>query len=464
MASSSGRFASTDPALPETVLVVDDDVSLVETLRSVLEDVGYRVLAAPEGAKAMALMQQENVDLVLTDLVMSGTTGEELLVDIRRAFPDIPVVAMTAFASVPSAAAVTRLGAAEYLSKPMELNQLRDVVRALLERSAPDRQRRRARQTAGKHFHGIIGRSRAMKQLFQQVNRIAPSTVPVLIAGETGSGKELIARALHGASGREPFVPLNCGAIPAGLLESELFGHVRGAFTGADRDHTGLFETAHGGTLFLDEIAELPVGLQAKLLRVLQSGELRRVGDVQPRYVTVRLIAATHRDLHAAIASGAFREDLYYRINVLHLSVPPLRERSTDIPLLAEDFLQQIATREGQPPRQLSPAALAHLVAYPWPGNVRQLLNVLERTAILAEREILEVEDLPAEVRNITTADPLVSRIGTELTLDELEREHILGVLGRVGGNRSRAAKLLGLPRRTLYRRLEDYGVRIDDD
>jgi DNA-binding NtrC family response regulator len=450
-------------SMPETILVVDDDSSLLQTLHGVLADVGYRVLVAAEGEKALAVMQQENVDLVLTDLMMPGTAGDELLGDIRRTFSDIPVIVMTAFASVPNAAAVTRMGAAEYLSKPIELNQLRDVVRVLLDSSVADRQRRRARQTAGKHFQGILGRSRAMQALFQKVNRIATSTVPVLITGETGSGKELIARAVHDASGRQPFVPINCGAIPAGLVESELFGHVRGAFTGADRDHAGLFEAANGGTLFLDEIAELPISLQAKLLRVLQSGEVRRVGDVESRHVTVRLIAATHQDLRAAVEGGAFREDLLYRINVLHLSVPPLRERTSDIPLLAEQFLAQIASREGQPPRQLSPAALAHLVAYPWPGNVRQLLNVLEQAAILAEDTLLEVRDLPAFLRDGTT-NPILGRIGTEITLEELEREHILGVLGRVGGNRSRAAKLLGLPRRTLYRRLEQYGLGGDED
>jgi DNA-binding NtrC family response regulator len=298
-----------------------------------------------------------------------------------------------------------------------------------------------------------------MQALFQQIRRVACASVPVLITGETGVGKELIATAVHRASGRDPFVPVNCSAIPPSLLESELFGHVRGAFTGADRDRVGLFEAADGGTLFLDEIAELPLAVQAKLLRVLQSGELRRVGDVERRHVSVRLIAATHRDLAACVAGGTFREDLFYRINVLHLDVPSLRERMADIPLLAEHVLAAIAARDQQPQKRLTPAAQAYVVAFAWPGNVRQLQNVIERAAAFSDGTLIDAADLPDELRGSAPPAPILERLGHELTLADIEREHILGVLHRVGGNRSRAAEVLGIPRRTLYRRLQEFGV-----
>jgi two-component system, NtrC family, response regulator AtoC len=308
------------------------------------------------------------------------------------------------------------------------------------------------------YLGGMIGRSQVMKQLFQQLDRVAVSTAPLLITGETGTGKELVARAVHAASGRGRFVPVNCGAIPESLLESELFGHVRGAFTGADSDRTGLFEMAEGGTLFLDEIAEMPLALQSKLLRVLQFGELRRVGDSGMRHVQVRVITATHRDLRVARDEGTFREDLFYRIHVLKLDVPPLRERPADIPLLAENFIARIHEREGVVGRRFSAAALGALVAYPWPGNVRELENVLEHAVLLTDETEIGIHDLPAEIRRATpvSTNTLSDRVPT---LAEVERTHILRVLDRVGGNRSRAAVVLGVSRRTLHRRLDEYGV-----
>jgi DNA-binding NtrC family response regulator len=306
---------------------------------------------------------------------------------------------------------------------------------------------------------GVIGRSRAMREVFRQISRVAAAPVPVLVTGETGTGKELIAEAVHRASGRSVFVPVNCSAIPASLLESELFGHVRGAFTGAERDRVGLFEAADGGTIFLDEIAELPLALQSKLLRVLQSGEFRRVGETEVRTAVVRLIAATHRNLEEAVAAGSFREDLFYRINVLRLHVPALRERTADIPLLAETFLSEFGRRDQQPDRTLTQAALAHLAAYPWPGNVRQLRNTIERLAVLCDRDVIDVQDLPDVMRHGPMTSPAYRKLGQDLTLADVEREHILAVLRRVDGNRSRAAEILGMPRRTLYRRLQEYGI-----
>jgi DNA-binding NtrC family response regulator len=281
----------------------------------------------------------------------------------------------------------------------------------------------------------------------------------VLIQGETGSGKELVARAVHSISGRGRFVAINCGAIPANLIESELFGHAKGAFTGADRERRGLFEEADGGTLFLDEVAELPLLLQSKLLRVLQFGELRRLGDTEERKVDVRVIAATHQDLEVAVAEGRFRQDLFYRINVLSLSVPPLRERAADIPLLADRFLAEVAKREGRPAPQLSSEAAQAMMRYSWPGNVLELQNVVERAAVLAPGPVLGTDDLPPEIRGAAPARGATTLIGQDVTVADLERQHILAVLDQVDGNRSRAAEVLGIPRRTLYRRLEEYGV-----
>jgi DNA-binding NtrC family response regulator len=447
------------PPEPERILVVEDHTPLRETLLEVLGAYGYRVLGSHDGQHALRTLQRETVDLVVTDLMMPGMGGEELLQQVRQIYPGIPVITMTSFGSVQSAVALTRAGAADYLTKPLQTDALLGAVRRLLDETRPQRERRRAAGHGYRRVDGIVGRSRPMLQLLQQVSRVAGSQAPVLITGETGVGKELVARAVHRTSGRESFVPLNCGAIPPNLLESELFGHVKGAFTGADRDHTGLFEAADGGTLFLDEIAEMPLALQSKLLRVLQSGELRRVGDTDSRHVQVRVITATHCDVARAVAEGSFREDLFYRINVVRLDVPPLRERTADIPLLAEQFLATIAERDGQPVKHLSPAAIATLITYPWPGNVRELQNVIERTAIFTDGPEIDIQDLPEDIRVSMPASVVYERIGHELTLAELERQHILAVLQRVGGNRSRAAEVLGVPRRTLYRRLEEYGV-----
>jgi two-component system response regulator PilR (NtrC family) len=297
-----------------------------------------------------------------------------------------------------------------------------------------------------------------MRRLFEQIERVAASSANVLVIGETGTGKELVAGAIHRASRRDPFVPINAAAIPADLLESELFGHAKGAFTGAAQAKPGLFEVAHGGTLFLDEIGEMPTQLQAKLLRVLQSGELRRVGEVENRSVDVRVIAATHHDLRTSIAARRFREDLFFRLNVVPIEVPPLRERPTDIPLLAERFLAQLCQREGWPEKRISAAALAALVEYSWPGNVRELLNVVQHSAIFAEKGEIRPEDLPEAVyRRLEPPEEVSDAAERQLSLAELEREYVLELLRRVGGNKKRAAELLQVPRRTLYRMLASY-------
>lgn len=469
----------------ERILVVEDDAKLRAVLQEVLGARGFEVLASPDAAHALETLQREPVDLVLTDLMMPGMGGDQLLAQVRAAFADVPVIAITAFGTPEGAAALTRAGAADFLTKPFRTPALFAAVERVLAETRPRREAARARQRLGTHLEGLIGRSRPMRELFERIGRVAPSRAPVLITGETGSGKELVAQAVHRASGRGTFVAINCGAIPPNLLEAELFGHVRGAFTGAEREKAGLFQAADGGTLLLDEVAELPLALQPKLLRALQEREVRRVGAVQSQPVDVRVLAATHRDLGGEVRAGRFREDLYYRLNVLRLHVPPLRERPADIPLLTERLLEQIAARDGRPTLVVAPAALAALVAYPWPGNVRELLNVVERAAVFADGPEIRLRDLPDEIAArapaaaaapapplthappaappaaspAPPADPVRDAVERGLTLDELEREYILAALERAGGNRTRTAELLGIPRRTLYRRLAEYGV-----
>jgi DNA-binding NtrC family response regulator len=446
-----------DPAR-ERILLVEDDDSFRRALSDVLGANGYDVRVAADGAMALELLQAEPVDLVVTDLVMPGLRGDALVTRIGSIFPEIPVIAITAFGSVEDALELTRAGAADYLTKPFRTQALLDSISRVLEESRPRREQARVRRHLGRHTEGILGASQPMLRLFDRLARVAASPAPVLVTGETGTGKELVARALHEASGRGAFVPVNCGALPDQLLESELFGHVRGAFTGADRQKPGLLEAAHGGSLFLDEIAELPLPLQPTLLRALESGEMRRVGDVETREVDVRFIAATHQDLKGLVETGAFREDLYWRLNVLRLDVPPLRERRADIPLLAESFLAGVAEREGSPEARLSPAALAVLLEFPWSGNVRHLFNSLERAVAFAEGPEIGVEDLPREVRTVGHSAAFVQAAADrEATLEEIQRDYIIEVLRRTGGNKTRAAELLDMPRRTLYRRLAEY-------
>ena len=449
----------TEEVRQERILLIDDDDSFRRTLTEVLAVHEYEVSGCPDAHHALETLQSETIDAVVTDIDMPGMKGDALLVQIRAAFPEIPVIAMTAFGSVEKAVELTRAGAADYLTKPFRTQALLDALRRVLDQTQAKREQARTRRALGKHLEGLVGVSRPMLRLFERIGRVAESPAPVLITGETGTGKDVVARAVHAASGRDPLVPLNCGAIPAHLIESELFGHKKGAFTGADRDSSGLFETADGGTLFLDEIGELPITLQPKLLRVLESGEVRRVGDTSFKRVDVRIVAATHRDLDAAVEAGEFREDLYWRINVLHLEIPALRERPTDVPLLVEHFL----TRTGRCDDGelcVSPVALAALVEYSWPGNIRQLRSVIERAVAFSDHPEIKLDDLPEDVRNAAHSAQLThSAAERKLTLAEVEREYILEVLRRSRGNKSQAAEWLDVPRRTLYRRLEEYGV-----
>jgi len=443
----------------ERVLLVEDDDSFRRALLEILGQRGYDVTAVPRAREALEHLQAEPVDLVVTDLVMPGMKGNQLVEEIRATFPEIPVIAVTAFGSVEEALSLTRAGASDYLTKPFRTAALLSSVQRALEESRTQRELSWGRRRALEHLQGMMGRSKAMQRLFDRIGRVAPSPAPVLITGETGSGKELVARAVHRASGRDPFIPVNCGALPEHLLESELFGHVRGAFTGADRDKSGLFEAAEGGTLFLDEVAELPLALQPKLLRSVETGEIRRVGGVEPRRVDVRIVAATHRDLAAAVAAGEFREDLFWRMNVLRLFVPPLRERVGDLPVLVELFLERIRSRTGRTGWRILPETLNLLENQPWPGNVRQLFSALERATAFAEGPEIRPEHLPGDLqRSARTTERVRTAVDRELTLAELEREYVLAVLEHTAGNKTRAAEWLGIPRRTLYRRLEEFG------
>jgi DNA-binding NtrC family response regulator len=450
----------TDEPSRATILVVDDDGPMRRTLSGLLESRGYAVADRGSAEDALEALQSGPVDLVITDLRMPGMKGEALLQEIRATFPALPVIAITAFGSVDAALELTRAGAFDYLEKPFRTQRVLESIERALERSAPAREHARARSGTAGYLHELVGASPPMLELFGRIARVGRSPAPVLITGETGTGKELVARAVHEASGRAPFLAVNCGAIPQHILESELFGHAKGSFTGATTDKRGLFEAASGGTLFLDEIGELPLSLQPKLLRAIESGEIRRVGEVESRPIDLRIVAATHRDLGAAVEDGTFREDLYWRLRVLHLEIPPLRERATDIPLLLDVFMERLGARAGRAGVRIRRDALDALVRYEWPGNIRQLRNTLEAAITFAHGDEIGIDDMPADIRRAGAHRGLVVAAGDrELTLAELEKEYIFEMLRRTGGNKSRAAELLGIPRRTLYRRLDEYAA-----
>jgi two-component system NtrC family response regulator len=438
--------------MPDRILIAEDERELRALLEDELRDAGYDVVAFGSADAALRFLDRgETVDLVITDLIMPGTRGHELLRSLRSRSPEIHVIVITGFGSIDSAIEMVRAGAFEYLTKPFATDELLLAAERALADSAARREGARLLRDAAPPLPGFIGASRAMQEVFTLIRRASPSPHPVLVTGETGTGKELVARALHHVSGRGAFVVVNCAAFPENLLESELFGHQKGAFTGADRDKPGLFEAAHGGTLFLDEVGELPPPLQPKLLRALEDHEIRRLGSTVSRPVDVRVIAATNRALDDEVAAGRFRQDLLWRLNVIPVHVPPLRERAADVPLLVEHFLHG---------RAIAPDAMALLTAYPWPGNVRELRNAIERAATLGATDEIRTDDLPPRIRDAARSAALVSdasRRGIPLRL--LERDYILEILRQVGGNKSRAAEILGLDRKTLYRKLEEYRV-----
>ena len=447
------------------VLVVDDDRSMCELLDADLSARGFEVTWRTESADALAVIATADVDAIVTDLNMSGMSGLELCERIVTNRPDVPVVVITAFGSLETAIGAIRVGAYDFITKPFELDALAVALERAVQHHALRGEVSRLRRVVedARGFGDLLGASPSMQVLYDLLERVVDSDSSVLISGESGTGKELVARALHRRGRRRggSFVAVNCAAVPEALLESELFGHVRGAFTDARAARAGLFAQADGGTLFLDEIGELPLALQPKLLRALQERRVRPVGaDVEVPF-DARLIAATNRDLETAVVEHRFREDLYFRVNVIHVELPPLRARGSDVLLLAQYFVDHHATVAGTKVKGLSPAAAERLIAYDWPGNVRELQNCIERALALARYDQIGVDDLPEKIRSYRRSHVLVaSDDPSELVpLEEVERRYILRVMEAVGGNKTLAAQTLGLDRKTLYRKLERYGT-----
>ncbi len=453
------------------VLVVDDDAVARDLLVEALRKEGYEVEATAGGGEAIARGREQRFDVVLTDLRMGEVDGLDVLREFKQLSPDTSVVLLTAFGSMDGAIEAIRHGAYDYLAKPFKKEEIRLVVRRSLEHSRLVRENARFREQEREResLSQLVGSSPAMLEVYKLVARVSPGKSTVLLEGESGTGKELVARAIHQNSPRRdrPFVPVNCGALPETLLESELFGHERGAFTGAVGAKRGLFETAHGGTIFLDEIGDIGAALQVKLLRVLQEQEVRRVGGTAAIKVNTRIIAATNRHLPDLVKEGRFREDLFYRLNVIRIVLPPLRRRREDIPMLAHHFLQKFAVASARAIRGFLPATMELLQGYAWPGNVRELENVIERVVSLAHGPLVLPDDLPESVRSgqpSLTADDAASGAGALCTLEELEKQHLIRVLRETGGNKVRAAKILGIDRRTLYRMAERFGVELGEE
>ncbi len=459
----SGVLVRTQPKTVTQILAVDDEAATRELIEAILNQAGYEVSTAQDGQEAWEFLQAHPVDLVITDLFMPRMDGMGLL----RAVADLPeppsVVLVTGFASLDSAVEATKLGAYGYLTKPISADRMCHLVgRALEERHLQRENRRLRRELAGRYgLDQIVGQSPQMREILRLVEEVAVSDAPILLLGKSGTGKEMVARAIHGLSRRRerPFVAVNCGGLSETLLESELFGHVRGAFTGAVATKRGLVQAADGGTLFLDEIGEMSPQLQVKLLRTLQDGEVRPLGTERSSKVDIRVTAATHQDLRKAMAEGRFREDLFYRINVIAFTLPDLADRREDIPLLARHFLDQECARAGRKPLRIAPEAMDLMQSYRWPGNVRELRNVMERAVALAHGAEVRPHYLPPEIR---VADPVIGAPWWkgETALADLERQAILHALRQAHGNRAAAARLLGISERSLYRKLDRHKLR----
>ena len=447
------------------VLVVDDDASMCDMLVSDLGELGFEVKARTAAPAALEALVASEFDAVVADLNMPGMSGLELCERIVASRPDVPVIVITAFGSIQTAIAAIRSGAYDFVTKPLEVDALGLALERAIQHRRLSDEVRRLRQAVeeGRRFGTLLGTSPAMRRMYELLDRIADSSASVLIAGETGTGKELVARALHERGRRKagPFVAVDCASLPEPLLESELFGHVRGAFTDAHAARKGLFVQASGGALFLDEIGDLPLALQAKLLRALQTRSVRPVGANDEVPFDVNLIAATNRDLESAVEEGRFREDLYFRINVIHVEMPPLRARGGDVLLLAQHFVDRYAAQAGKRVTGLSPDAAERLLAYVWPGNVRELENCIERAIALTRHETIGLDDLPEKIRGFQRSHVLVAGDDpSELApLEEVERRYVLRVMEAVGGSKTLAARVLGIGRKTLYRKLEQYKI-----
>ena len=448
--------------ISQRILIVEDEAPMCELLTSFFSEKGYNVDTAQDGEHALARLEERDYALVITDIKLPGMSGLELLASIRVDWPEVAVVIMTAFSSISSAVEAMKLGAEDYIGKPFQLDELAITVEKALERRSLRREVRELRaEVRGRYnFSNIVGRSKPMQQLFEVIKRIAARRdASALITGSTGTGKELVARAIHYNSDRRdaPFMPINCSAIPDTLLESELFGYQKGAFTGAQETRRGLIEEAQGGTVFLDEINTLSPSLQVKLLRVLQERVVRRVGGRENLQIDIRLVSASNQDLEEAAKRGEFRQDLFYRLNVVPVRLPDLKDRREDIPLLVFHFLQKFAQQHGEPPRRFANDAMRVLMTHSWPGNVRELENAVEHALTMGKGEILLPGDLPLSV-TAPERDIVQEATLDDVSLAELERRYILRILEKMGGHQIKTSRVLGIDRRTLYRRLRQYG------
>lgn len=451
------------------IALIDDDPEMRSMVQDFLLSAGYTVesFGRPDEALAQLLSEKVRPGLVLTDLQMPEISGIEVTKRLKSKFPDLPVVVMTAFGSIESAVEAMRKGAFDYLAKPFKLAEMKIVVERAILMSQLTRDNQSLRAEVKKSFTkgNLLGKSKPMREIFDLLERVAPAQSSILITGESGTGKEVIARTIHQMSPRanKAFVAVNCTAIPETLLESELFGHAKGSFTGADRKKIGLFEEAQGGTLFLDEIGDMSPSLQAKLLRVLQERKIRPVGETKDLDIDVRVLAATHKDLKKAIAEGLFREDLFYRLNVIPVPVPPLRNRKEDIPLLAQSFLDKYAAINQSAVRSFSPLALHLLMERAWPGNVRELENLVERMVVMSRKSVIDEDDIPPA--ESTPVEDFYGRMIQDLpSMEQLEKRYIEFVLVKTGGKKDKASQILGINRRTLYRKERDYGFVSSED
>ena len=445
-----------------SVLVVDDDHEMAAVVCDVLRERGYEAASASTGAEALAMVRRECPDVLISDLRMSGLSGHQLQLELKRLAPNLPVIIITAFGSIQTAVESMKLGAFDYITKPFSNDELLLVVSRALETRSLRQEVRRLRGELARSYGlpNVIATTPRMVALLETLKQIADSPASVLLTGESGTGKDLLARVLHFESSRRdgPFVPINCAALPEALIESELFGHVRGAFTDARESRTGLFAAARSGTLFLDEIGEMPMALQAKLLRVIEDKKVRRIGANEEIPVDIRVVAATNANLERLLEEGRFRSDLYYRLGAVTLGVPPLRDRHEDLRLLLKHFLSRASAEAGKTPPEVEPEAAACLMRYRWPGNVRELHNVIQAAVLLCGEGKLRVKDLPPRIAGIQTSPKvtIAEAVDRRLSLDRLEREYVRAILSSVNGNKREAAAILEIDRKTLYRKLEE--------
>jgi DNA-binding NtrC family response regulator len=448
----------TPPSDRECILVVDDAPDTLEVLQRNLTSQGYKVFTAPGASEAIDMLERTSIDLVITDYKMPRVCGLDLVRHVRENLRDTEVMMITGYATIEGAVKAVKTGAEEYLPKPFTDDELLTAVRRSLDKLGRRRASNELSKLATGAPHGLFGESKVMREVVDAIDKAAATSATVLITGENGTGKELVARAIHYRSTRasEPFVPVNCGGIPEGLLESELFGHVKGAFTGAVESRAGFFQTAEGGSIFLDEIGELSISMQVKLLRVLQDKEVYMVGNTRSRKVDVRILVATNKDLQTMVNKGLFREDLFFRLNVILIAVPPLRERGDDIIMLTHHFAHKFAREFDKPVLQFTDKATRALQSYDWPGNVRELENLVQRVIVMSDTDVIDVSDLPSPMRFTVTGGT-----GLNKTLTEVEAEHIQNVLIRTGGNKTKASEILGINRKTLNEKLKRYSKRI---